>query len=278
MTQQLRPRPAFTLIELLVVIAIIALLIGILLPSLAAARTQARTIACTSQLRQLAIATLIYTDDADQHLPQVLVPGFDGDISPVGALFGGKKGQLPFLGINEYGAERRPLNSYVSSSTPPPDLNPDGTPSDTNPELPIFNSPLDNGAGNTGVPGFESTNSMYELLGASYTLNDHALDANPFADEIPTLIPDKGGRMPSVLDTTHTWMLATHTIYNDDDGGNEQSHREYFWFGKQTIKANIAFLDGHASAATEIARGQVNTTDDYTFYPEPSWPERFNNN
>lgn len=62
-------RPGFTLIELLVVISIIALLIGILLPVLGAARDTARQLQCLTNTRSLATAATNYLTDFDYRYP-----------------------------------------------------------------------------------------------------------------------------------------------------------------------------------------------------------------
>ncbi len=56
-------RQGFTLIELLVVISIIALLIALLLPALTKARQAAQASTCKSNLRQILLASVMYSDD-----------------------------------------------------------------------------------------------------------------------------------------------------------------------------------------------------------------------
>lgn len=59
----------FTLIEILVVVAVIALLAAILFPVFARARENARRAACQSNMKQLGLGLLQYTQDHDERLP-----------------------------------------------------------------------------------------------------------------------------------------------------------------------------------------------------------------
>lgn len=73
-------RRGFTLIELLVVIAIIAILAAILFPVFAQAREKARQASCTSNLKQLGNAMLMYVQDYDETFPHV--PSVTAHVDP----------------------------------------------------------------------------------------------------------------------------------------------------------------------------------------------------
>src|SRR5687768_13964086 len=69
MRKRLQRRLGFTLVELLVVIGIIAILIGILLPTLGRAREASRRVACLSNLRELNHHLVMYAQLYHDRLP-----------------------------------------------------------------------------------------------------------------------------------------------------------------------------------------------------------------
>jgi prepilin-type processing-associated H-X9-DG protein/prepilin-type N-terminal cleavage/methylation domain-containing protein len=92
---QTRCTAGFTLVELLVVIGIIVILIALLLPALTRARQQANSVQCASNLRQILIASLAYTDANANLFPPAHY--IDAKETPPNSLTGLAAMLMPFL-------------------------------------------------------------------------------------------------------------------------------------------------------------------------------------
>ena len=97
-------KKGFTLIELLVVIAIIAILAGMLLPSLSHAKSTAQRTKCLNNLKQIGISTLIYADD------------FNGRVQVDGGPIERTKTWANILATNQ---NLRPHDIFVCPTYPP---------------------------------------------------------------------------------------------------------------------------------------------------------------
>jgi prepilin-type processing-associated H-X9-DG protein len=232
-------RTAFTLVELLVIIAIIALLLGILLPSLRAARIAANRTACQTNLKQLAMAWQMYLNDHDGRFYQ----GINANLN-----YGGWKG--------EQGWSPRPLNEYISLPTEAPDL-PSGAR--------VFQCPSDHG----DVPG--TTLSAYQRFGTSYQTNILLIGQNQIGtrgipSQLKSLHHEINQRLKNLTITSVN--QPTNLLLIGDYGWVNQ------WMPKVPLRTewhnrgchhNIAFLDGHVEFL-HIRKG-LYVTSDYSVLP-----------
>ncbi len=254
-----RPGRGFTLIELLVVVAIIALLISIALPTLASARSSAKTSVCLSNLKQIGTQNVMYLGKYGVFAPVRLKtkPDANGVMQDY---------------YHDFGRDfkrKAPRWQWFLSEDLGPIIDPDKYVDETsfNASMIIDNSywedPAMSGFTNDVRNGAYGYNGTY--LGNSRTLNDNwvhwPVNENRIRDPGQTVLvaDSRGGAAPH---GNHSyWLDPPKRAFYGDPGGGEQAFSPNPSSALEELghspvearhkgKGNVVFVDGHAATMT----------------------------
>jgi prepilin-type N-terminal cleavage/methylation domain-containing protein/prepilin-type processing-associated H-X9-DG protein len=215
------PRPSrrgFTLIELLVVIAVIALLVSILLPSLVAARSLARSAVCMTNLRALQTANELYAQDHDGHY----VPGAADFLSNLNRWFGQRDSTSEAFDDTD-----GPLSEYLSGQAR---------------RCPAFTDYLDGFEAGCGGYGYNNN-----FVGQLRRAPDYAVKTDLVGNRSSRF--DRPGQTVAFTDTA--WVNDGLIEYSFCESplwpGGTWPLRPSTHF-RHLDQANVVWLDGHVSA------------------------------
>lgn len=233
-------RGAFTLIELLVVIAIIAILAALLLPALAKAKSKAQRVYCINNLKQVALACRLYSDDSNGILVSAYptYAGFTATWCGGSAETGGLPGSYVYGGSDPTGIQRGLLWPYMKS-------------------LGAYHCPADNRVADNssvaaqyrGKPILRSISMNSFMRGTSYGLSPNWVVTNPNGPrhpDYPVYIKESEIARP-----THTWLV----IDEDQESINDAMFLMDVTGGRRFLDLparvhgggyGINFNDGHA--------------------------------
>jgi len=234
--RNLRAVCAFTLIELLVVMGVIAIMAAILLPALAKAKEQARGTACRSNMKQLALAFLMYSEDNSDTFPwpggapgrAVKSPDdFAADWCASGDFTINLNLQsewfLPGFGLN---AECGSIYPYVTSQ---PRQEYDGNAKEV---YPVYRCP--------------STGKLGEALRVNYSANGWMDPGRPFANGV---VAPNGLLTSAVTDPSRKVLLL-----NEDPKNMVTPAFPPTTANRDVVlhlgRANLAFMDGHMESVS----------------------------
>jgi prepilin-type N-terminal cleavage/methylation domain-containing protein len=274
----------FTLIELLVVVAIIALLISILLPSLAQAREQARILKCHANLsNQLKVTHLYFTEQNDTF--PFSATGNNGQVGICTWQYGGKKTddywRTASNGLFYFTADQKPMNRTIlapSTVGPRDDVPQLRCPSDVTSHCRALRDEDPNSA---------AQRSTYDDIGTSYHFNMFFMVGptplgNPTDGSLTNLLWSQAyGGVPAgnagricqaLIRSSAAGFTARFVTYFENQAdwavGNRilaiGQHRKFKWH-------SVGFLDGHAKYTQMDTRGMAGP--DWTII-NPTWVRR----
>jgi prepilin-type N-terminal cleavage/methylation domain-containing protein len=243
-----RPRRGFTLIELLVVIAIIAILAAILFPVFAQAKEAAKKTSCLSNVKQIALSTMLYSNDYDDVECPDSVLEFTSTQYTAHFWWGGFSYQLPSFAGPTYDTSYGLLQPYMKNQ---PIY---GCP-DSSPILLTSNGNQNNPAGFPLGYGVNA-NLFVDLYPPLFGINNTAINQSQVAAPSDTLL---------LADAAGIYVSSGgFAIWQPDeiDGPVVSPYSgayvtPYTW-GIHNKQVNVGWDDGHAKSRTVSIRPNAN--------------------
>ncbi|MFO0973323.1 MAG: prepilin-type N-terminal cleavage/methylation domain-containing protein [Phycisphaerae bacterium] len=287
MTARNNARAGFTLVELLVVIAIIAILIGITVPALSAARERSRETVCGSILRQLGAGVLAYGVANDDYFcsgafdPDVS-KGRDGPVDQIGWVADQVNFQTSFpakmLCPSNPARYNQKLAYYYPSAATARQLVQDGYNTNYTQSWYMARTEWNPASGDLNTKKVKSTFGALQAsrMGAASSrvplLGDGRTDVND-TDVQKVAQMFEGAR--SVKTMTDGPYLGPYGIQNYADFGPAHGFAGFISSDKQhdRVRANLLFADGHVSGYDDADRdGEFAINDSVTPFTQRDLP------